>query len=339
MSAPEIDAGTAPKKTKPNPREAALLAAEARLGRPSVQSAAAASSSTPTVAPGPKAAGASTPPLFRSGSSSTGTAANKWTPTEKEEKECRIKFARLLDRGLVRDNGYRQVAEGVETLILIAKNVKEHDDPKYRTLKASNSLLKNKVLNLKGGHEYLIALGFRTQTIDFSQFYVFTATLKTSFELRVGSEVLEEHLSGLQARAANSALSARSHKDAEAARVAQALAQIEADRDGVVLRQQRDKIMRDREERLKREAKEKLQREEEERERLQEQAEAMGTGGGSSVPGGLLLTGGAAAAQAAQDDDDDDMDDDDQEDEDDEDEDGESALAGPAWGGGRKLGE
>jgi hypothetical protein len=110
---------------------------------------------------------------------------------------------------------------------LIAKNVKEHDDPKYRTLKASNSMLKNKVLNLKGGHEYLIAvsfarfcstrdvaliaclcwsphayaalieiqLGFRTQTLEFSQFYVFTATLKTSFELRVGSEVLEEHVS------------------------------------------------------------------------------------------------------------------------------------------------
>jgi hypothetical protein len=37
-----------------------------------------------------------------------------WTPTEKGDRETRKEFARLLDRGIVRDNGYRDAAAAVE---------------------------------------------------------------------------------------------------------------------------------------------------------------------------------------------------------------------------------
>jgi hypothetical protein len=37
-----------------------------------------------------------------------------WVPTEKENTETRREFARLLDRGIVRDNGYREAATAVE---------------------------------------------------------------------------------------------------------------------------------------------------------------------------------------------------------------------------------
>lgn len=43
-----------------------------------------------------------------------------------------------------------------QTLLTIANNVISQSDPKFRDLKASNSTLKNKVLAVKGGHEYLI---------------------------------------------------------------------------------------------------------------------------------------------------------------------------------------
>ena len=73
---------------KENARKAALAAAEARLKGPPAE----ASTSTSS---------APTPP--------------KWEkPTEKQDQETRRNFARLLDRGIVRDNGYKQSAEAVE---------------------------------------------------------------------------------------------------------------------------------------------------------------------------------------------------------------------------------
>lgn len=149
-------------------------------------------------------------------------------------------------------------------------------------------------------------------------------------------------LAGLQQRAANAALSAQSHKETEAARVAQALAQIEADRDGVQLRLQRNNIMREREERLKREQKEKLAKDEEEMERQREEHERLGTGSAGDYRGGMLLSTGAPVAGASQDDEDMDDEEGDEEENDDEDDDEEAeggVQQGGQWGQGRTLGE
>lgn len=45
-----------------------------------------------------------------------------------------------------------------QTLLSIARNIQNSNDPKYRDLKENNKTLQNKVLSLKGGHDYLIAV-------------------------------------------------------------------------------------------------------------------------------------------------------------------------------------
>lgn len=47
-----------------------------------------------------------------------------------------------------------------QTLIKISANIIENpSEPKYRTIKETNNSLKNKVLLIKGGPDYLIAVG------------------------------------------------------------------------------------------------------------------------------------------------------------------------------------
>ncbi|OCF37404.1 hypothetical protein I316_00525 [Kwoniella heveanensis BCC8398] len=187
--------------------------------------------------------------LNNANAAASGSGRTAWIPSEKEDRELRIKFGRLLDRGIVRDNGYRQSAEAVETLLKIANNIIESDDPKFRTLKATNSMLKNKVLAARGGHDYLIALGFRTQTVNFSQQYVFSATLKKMHELKIGAEILNDHIAALQKRVSLANQSVVNGASVEAARRAAALAEIEADRDTVKARVERERIAREAKER------------------------------------------------------------------------------------------
>ncbi|WWD07802.1 hypothetical protein V865_005906 [Kwoniella europaea PYCC6329] len=189
-----------------------------------------------------------------------------WVPTEKEDRDTRIKFSRLLDRGIVRDNNYKDSADAVETLLKVATNIINSNDAKYRTIKASNSTIKNKVLGVKGGHDYLIALGFRTQTVQFTLNYVFSATIKKMHELKIGAEVLSDHLKALQERVELSRQSKVYGASVEAARKKAALADIEADREAVRARAARERIVR--------EAREAREREERERQ-AQSEAEMM----------------------------------------------------------------
>ncbi|TYJ51818.1 hypothetical protein B9479_007594 [Cryptococcus floricola] len=216
------------------PREAALAAAQARLNPPPAPPA-------PAPPSGPR-------PLF----------APAPRHTEKEERDLVLKFNRLLDRGIIRDNSYQDSADAVETLIKISTNILNSDDPKFRQLKASNGILQKKVLAVKGGHDYLIALGFRTQTADFTKTYIFLKSLRSVHELEIGTQILQDHnkLSNLQSRASTSAQSRVSHAQAEAARRAAALADIEADRDSVRLRAFREKVGREAREAREREEKE-----------------------------------------------------------------------------------
>ncbi|WVR04584.1 hypothetical protein IAU60_001592 [Kwoniella sp. DSM 27419] len=184
-----------------------------------------------------------------------------WQQSDKEDRELRLKFGRLLDRGIIRDNGYKQSADAVETLLKIATNIQSSHDPKFRTLKATNTLLKNKVLAARGGHEYLIALGFRTQTIEFSQHYVFTASLKKVHELELGIEALQSHLKAVQDRVEMANQSKVYGSAEEAARKAAALAEYEADREQVKVRVERERIARAAREQMEREEKARLEAE------------------------------------------------------------------------------
>ncbi|ODN86324.1 hypothetical protein L198_07343 [Cryptococcus wingfieldii CBS 7118] len=302
--------------TPKTPREAALAAAEARLNPPPQTSDAAAQAAPASASASPSG----TRPLF----------APAPRHTEKEERDLTIKFNRLLDRGIIRDNSYQDAAEAVETLIKISTNILNSDDPKFRQIKASNGMLQKKVLAVKGGHDYLIALGFRTQTADFTKTYMFQKSLRSVHELEIGTRILQDHLSTLQSRVSASAQSRLSHAQAEAARRAAALAEIEADRDSVRLRALREKVGREAREREAREKEEALK-----------DAEGAGMGMGEGEGEGEVDAQGTARREGVvsieQDEDED-------EDEDSEEEDhvGYAAASGvneSYWGDGRRLGD
>ncbi|WVQ83390.1 hypothetical protein IAT38_005531 [Cryptococcus sp. DSM 104549] len=319
-------------------RAAALRAAEARLNPPpSYDAAAVADPSAPaSTSPAVAASSTSTPaPLF--GAPRAQTAAS-YHPTEKDDRETRLKFSRLLDRGIVRDNGYKQSAEAVETLHKIATNILTSDDPKFRSLKASNSMLKNKVLSVKGGHEYLIALGFRTQTVDFTNHYVFAKTLRGVHEMQIGADVLQDRMQSLQERVSLTTLSATSHKSEEAARRERALREIEADRDVVRARAERERIGRIERERAEKERWEREAEEEEGREaegvveRNEEERREMAEAVVRGVPRGS----GGEAGEGGEDEE---MGEGGEEEEEEEDEDdGLPSYGESRWGAGRRLG-
>ncbi|GMK57839.1 hypothetical protein CspeluHIS016_0406730 [Cutaneotrichosporon spelunceum] len=221
-----------------------LAAIEARLAAsPDHETAPAAHDATsPSWAPGLTASGPSTTPP-RSGPRHLPPS---WTrPSEKQEREKHRELARILQRTIVRDSGYTQAATCVETLVKIASNIQSSPDPKFRTLKGDNAALKNKVLAVSGGREYLILMGFRVHTADFVQSFVLDQSDRRMYELGLAADVLRAALPDLQARAAGTNLSKTSHKAEEAARVAAAKLQIEDDRNDVRERVERERIGRD----------------------------------------------------------------------------------------------
>ena len=114
-----------------------------------------------------------------------------------------------------------------QTLLKISDNILSNtDEPKFRDIKATNPSLQNKVLSVKGGHEYMIAvshvaplqkalscsaspapakvgevtdslpqLGFRIVTQEFVKHYVLNLSLKRMHEMVIGAEVLQTHVS------------------------------------------------------------------------------------------------------------------------------------------------
>ncbi|WRT64853.1 uncharacterized protein IL334_001789 [Kwoniella shivajii] len=192
----------------------------------------------------------------QSNSTSNTPAVEQWKATEKGDRDCRKEFAKKLDRGIIRDNGYTNTLEAVETLIKISDNIINSQDPKFRKLKSSNSMLKNKVLDVKGGQDYLFALGFRRQSSDFIEYWVFSSTIKKMHELKIGAEVLKDHLKSLQERVELSKQSKIYGASVEASRRAAALAEFEADRDSVRARAERERIVREAKEAKERQARE-----------------------------------------------------------------------------------
>ncbi|RXK37522.1 hypothetical protein M231_05243 [Tremella mesenterica] len=199
-------------------RSAALLAAEARLkGLPNP--------------------GTEPPPVVE----------EKWEPpSEKEDRDTKIKLVRLLDRGIVRDNTYERCAQCVETLVKIATNILQNEnEPKYRTIRATNSMLKNSVLACAGGHEFLIALGFRVQKENFEAHYVIQPTRRRMHELRIGTEALTEHLAVVQDRLNQQLASKQAAKNEADICKARALAEIDNDREEARARQVRERQLRE----------------------------------------------------------------------------------------------
>jgi len=61
----------------------------------------------------------------------------------------------------------------VETLTTLVQNMlREPQNDKFRRVRATNETFKARLLSVKGGEEFLKALGFRDQTADFTRFLV-----------------------------------------------------------------------------------------------------------------------------------------------------------------------
>lgn len=105
-------------------REAALAAAQARLNPPPSYDASSAYASNSAVA-----GGAAPQATMNNGSTVSGQIPLSSPPgsrvsprpsfTDKEERELKLKFGKLLDRGIVRDNGYKESAEAVEVGLIL----------------------------------------------------------------------------------------------------------------------------------------------------------------------------------------------------------------------------
>ncbi|WVQ74122.1 hypothetical protein IAR50_003713 [Cryptococcus sp. DSM 104548] len=134
------------------PQEAALAAAQAKLCQLSLSDSGAAPAATSSLL-SPRT------PLF--GPSSC--------HTEKEEHDLTKNCNRLLYRGIVRDNSYKDSDREVENGDADARQDRYLGQRRAQGLPAqrSNNLSGEKLLSVNGGHEYLIALGFRTKTVDF----------------------------------------------------------------------------------------------------------------------------------------------------------------------------
>ncbi|KAL7420853.1 hypothetical protein Q5752_004806 [Cryptotrichosporon argae] len=298
-----------------SPRQAAVAAAEARLARPAPPGE---PSATPSPAPASAAAPAPnaalalaparrSPPATFSLAISTKPSTPAWTvPTPEEDATRRAELGRVLMRTVVRHAAYASAVTCVETLIKISQNITASSDLKYRDLRASNGALKSKVLDVPGGHDYMILMGFRTETRGFEKHYIVQQTPRRAHELRIATEALQDLLPVLQQRAKTKTAADENAKKADAARVAAALREIEADREAVRARAERERFARE-----AREAK--IKAEEEERRRLEEEIANMGADwdkgqGAGAVPaptGQVHQTGGRS------DDNDDDDDEDD----------------------------
>jgi len=81
----------------------------------------------------------------------------------------------------------------LRTLLTIADNILNHpDEEKYRQFKTTNTLIKRTLVDVKGGLEYAVALGFRAEVLNFQPLYVFHPTEKRLEDLRIGADVLRE---------------------------------------------------------------------------------------------------------------------------------------------------
>lgn len=85
----------------------------------------------------------------------------------------------------------------IQTLIKIAGNILENpDQAKFRELRAMNGTIKNRILDIQGGHEYLIAVCLSLLMSIFLHLYTYTPRLRV-YTLSSRYAVLPHDLSTL----------------------------------------------------------------------------------------------------------------------------------------------
>lgn len=112
---------------------------------------------------------------------------------------------------------------------------------KYRQIRLSNARIQRVLMNVANGaaHDYLVASGFRRQTIEFTAYLVFppSPTANELHRLKTGHHVLGNTLKRAQEADEREKRYRESEKEAEKARKDKALLEFEEDRR---LRSERD---------------------------------------------------------------------------------------------------
>ncbi|KAG7571302.1 hypothetical protein FFLO_00814 [Filobasidium floriforme] len=240
---------------------------------------------------------------------SSNSTPGAWTPPSPEEdRKRKLELGRIVARDIMGSNNYTSAATCIETLLKIANNVLSNPtEQKFTQIKTNNAAMKRTVLDVKGGQDYLVAMGFRSRTISFTQSFVlepFPLRPGMKHGLELGVQVLEAHLTQALDRLDHSTASATilAAQESEAARKKRALAEIDADRERVKERLEREKIGREAREKKKREEEERLAQEEREEEERLNKVTGEGGQDGERVDGGSDEVGdeGGDEAQEAQ---------------------------------------
>mmetsp|Transcript_40018 Transcript_40018/g.55617 ORF Transcript_40018/g.55617 Transcript_40018/m.55617 type:complete len:173 (-) Transcript_40018:120-638(-) len=88
----------------------------------------------------------------------------------KDVQERRSKIVHILQRQILETKLNTPAAQEacVKTLLKIIQNIiRNPTDGKFRKVRTSNEAIKMKVLNVKGGLEFLVEIGFRKHVVDF----------------------------------------------------------------------------------------------------------------------------------------------------------------------------
>lgn len=92
---------------------------------------------------------------------------------ERRQRETKLLLAKIVDTQIRRDNNYQAAAKCLQHLKTIISNIHDHpNEEKYRFLKPTNAVLSQQLLNISGGREFLMEIGFRIRRKDFTEAWV-----------------------------------------------------------------------------------------------------------------------------------------------------------------------
>ncbi|CAE6392283.1 unnamed protein product [Rhizoctonia solani] len=116
-------------------------------------------------------------------------------------------------------------------LLKLAENLLSNpEDPKFREFKSTNPAIQRALIDPKGAIEFAIEMGFRATVQEFQPKYVWHSSPENLTAVRVGRDVLKEHIELAASKEERASLSQRLAKTAKSAAVQNALLAFEDDR-------------------------------------------------------------------------------------------------------------
>ncbi|GAA5911655.1 uncharacterized protein JCM6883_002439 [Sporobolomyces salmoneus] len=186
-------------------------------------------------------------------STSTPASAHQASVPFNPSRQDILTFSRIMDTQLLPHCSKTQAVETLSTLQTLLSNILSPPNPtaasKYRQIRLSNALIQRTIMNVSNSapHDYLVACGFRRQTIEFTPYLIFppSPTANELHKLRTGQHVLETTLRRAQEAEEREKRYRESEKDAEKARKEKALLEFEEDRRLRSERDEREKFVRE----------------------------------------------------------------------------------------------